>query len=110
MARKSMQFVSRTIAVAAVLFFLTSPSTLYASFTSAASGSTATMSGDTSGDTLTISDVGGLYRHNRFTAGDAGFNSDFDFDSTAAGDQTISSNFGTLNINAGGGNDTVTFG
>lgn len=102
-----MQFVSRAIAVAAVLVFLTFPSTLYASYTSAVSGSTATMTGDAAGDTLTITQIGGLFFHNRYSAGDPGFNSGFDFNSAVPGDQTISSSTGTLTVVAGGGNDSI---
>ena len=68
------------------------------------------MTGDAAGDTLTITQSGGLFRHNRFTAGDPGFNSDFDFDTTVAGDQTLSRATGIININAGDGNDTIALG
>ena len=68
------------------------------------------MTGDVAGDTLTITQSGGLFRHNRFTAGDPGFNSDFDFDSVTAGDQTLASASGVININAGDGNDTIALG
>jgi len=60
-----MQLVSRTIAVAAVLLFLASPSTLYATYTSTVSGSTATMTGDSASDTLTITQISGLLSFNR---------------------------------------------
>jgi hypothetical protein len=105
-----MQFLSRTIAVSAVLLFLTSPSTLYASYTSAAADSTATMTGDAAGDTLTITQTGGLFRHNRHTAGDPGFNSDFDFDIALAGDQTVSSASGIIIVAAGDGDDSIVLG
>ena len=101
---------SRTIAVSAALLFFTTPSTVYAAYLSFLGGSTATMVGDVGSDTLTITQVGGLFRHNRFTAGDPGFNSDFDFDTITAGDQTLSSATAIINIAAGDGNDTITIG
>ena len=54
-------------------------------------------------------ETGGLFRHNR-TAGDPGFNSDFDFDTAVAGDQTIASATGIINIAAGDGNDSIVLG
>ena len=96
---------ARTIALVAVLLFLTNPAAVFAAYTSTVVGSTATMIGDTAGDTLTITEAGGLFRHNR--AGDPGFNSDSDFDSTVVGNQTISSSTGIINIAAGGGNDSI---
>jgi hypothetical protein len=105
------QLTSRTIGVGvAALLLLSAPAAVEAAYTSTIVGSTATMTGDASGDTLTITQSGGLFRHNRFTAGDPGFNSDFDFDSVTAGDQTLASASGVININAGDGNDTIALG
>ena len=105
------KLTSRTIGVGvAALLLLATPSAVEAAYTSAVVGSTATMTGDALGDTLTITQSGGLFRHNRFTAGDPGFNSDSDFDSATAGDQTLSSATGVININAGDGNDTIALG
>jgi hypothetical protein len=101
---------ARTVAVAAVLLVLGSPSAVYAVYTSTASGSNATMTGDGAGDTLTITQQGGLFRHNRFTAGDSGFFSDFDFNTALAGDQTVSSATGIISINAGSGDDSIALG
>ena len=67
------------------------------------------MTGDAAGDNLTITEAGGLFRHNRFP-GDPGFNSDSDFDTTVAGDQTIPSTSGIINIAAGDGNDSIVLG
>ncbi len=65
--------------------------------------------GDAAGDNLTITVNGGLLAHNR--AGDGGFNSGFDFDSAAAGDQVIpAAGTVTLDIDAGDGNDTIQLG
>ena len=97
----------RTIALAASLLFLANPAAVFAAYTSAVVGSTATMTGDATGDNLTISEAGGLFSHNRFTAGDPGFNSEFDFDTTVAGDQTISATTGVINISAGDGDDSI---
>ena len=78
-------------------------------FTGSVSGTTAIFTGDSAGDTLTIDQSGGLLRHNR--AGDPGFNSGFDFDSSAAGDQTLAANSATtLTANCGDGNDNITTG
>jgi Ca2+-binding RTX toxin-like protein len=95
------------IAVCAVLWSLANPSALYAAYTSTIVGTTATMIGDATGERLDISEAGGLFRHNRFALGDPGFNSDADFDSTIAGDQTLLSATGVININAGDGADQV---
>ena len=73
--------------------------------------STANFVGDGAADVLTFDQAGGLLRHNRFTAGDAGFNSDFDFDSATAGDQTLAANVAsTVLIDTGDGADTVNVG
>ena len=95
------------IALAAILLFLANPAAVFAAYTSTVVGSTATMTGDATGDNLLIAEAGGLFGHNRFAAGDPGFNSAFDFDTTVAGDQTISATTGVININAGDGNDSI---
>src|SRR4029453_9138166 len=51
------------------------------SYTAILSGTTATLTGSAASDTITISASGGLLSHSRFAAGDAGFNSEFDFNS-----------------------------
>jgi hypothetical protein len=53
-------------------------------------GSAATFTCDVAADTIVFDQSGGLLRHDRFSSGDTGFNSDFDFDSTVPGDQTLS--------------------
>lgn len=45
--------------------------------------------GDTTADTLAIDDRSGLLRHNRFAAGDPHFASEFDFDTSEPGEQTV---------------------
>src|SRR5262245_60030361 len=95
----------RTLALWTALLLVGIPSTAFASYTSTVAGTIATMVGDASPDNLTITQAGGLFRHNRQTLGDPGFNSDFDFDTTVAGDQTVSATTGTININAGDGGD-----
>src|ERR1700761_3680462 len=52
-------------------------------------GTTATLSGDGASDTLIITAVKGMLSHNRFAAGDPGFASAFDFDSTTPGVQML---------------------
>jgi hypothetical protein len=70
-----------------------------------------TLAGDASNDTLEISAVDGLLKHNRFTVGDAGFESDFDFDSFAAGVQSVPAEASRIvTINLGLGTDTVILG
>jgi hypothetical protein len=79
-------------------------------FSATEADSVVTFIGSRADDTLTIdSTPGGLLHHNRFTAGDPGFNSDIDFDSTVAGDQTISvaDPKATFLIDPGPGADTV---
>jgi CHRD domain/RTX calcium-binding nonapeptide repeat (4 copies) len=98
-------FASRAIAVSAVLLFLAHPSAVYAAYTSTVTGLTATMTGDAGSDTLSISQSGGLFQHNRF--GDPGFNSANDFNTTVAGDQTLAATTGIINIIAGDGNDVI---
>ncbi|MBI2478013.1 MAG: hypothetical protein HYV60_05015, partial [Planctomycetia bacterium] len=68
-----------------------------------------TLSGDAAADTLTIDQDGaGLLRHNRFTAGEAGFVSDNDFISGNATDDTIlASTVTDLAIADAGSNDSV---
>jgi hypothetical protein len=100
----------RTIVVSGVLLVLATPSAVDAAYTSTVSGSSATMTGDGASDTLSITHEGGLFRHNRFTAGDPLFSSDFDFNTAVAGDQVVVSDSGIININAGGGNDSIALG
>ncbi|WP_406695275.1 DUF4394 domain-containing protein [Singulisphaera sp. Ch08] len=81
-------------------------------FTATIVGNTATFTGSAAGETITFDQSGGLLRHNRFSLGDSGFNSDFDFDSTTPGDQTLSaaaSNV-TVIVNAGAGDDKFNVG
>ncbi len=98
-----------TIGVFTVLLFLANPSAVYAAYTSTVVGSTATMTGDAANDLLSITESGGLFRHNRSLL-DTGFNSDADFDTTVLGDQTVASTTGIININAGDGHDTIALG
>jgi hypothetical protein len=98
----------RALAICSALL-LALPSGARAAFTSTlVSLKTVRMIGDAQSDTLTITVSGGLLRHNRFTAGDPGFTSDFDFDSTVAGEQMLY--IGFIDIDAGDGNDTIAIG
>ena len=76
------------------------------------SGMVATFTGDTAANSVTFDQSGGLLRHNRFSAGDSGFSSDFDFDTTIAGDQTLSATDPavTIIVNGGNGDDRVFIG
>ena len=81
-------------------------------FTATLVGTTATFNGSSAADTIVFDQSGGLLRHNRFSKGDSGFNSDFDFDSTVPGDQTLSATNPavTVIVNAGGSDDTIIVG
>jgi len=76
------------------------------------SGTVASFTGNGAANTITFDQSGGLLRHNRFSAGDAGFNSDFDFDSSLAGDQTLSAASAavTIVVNCGDRDDQVVIG
>ena len=68
-----------------------------------------TFNGDSAGDTLIFTVSGGFLSHNRFTAGDLGFNSDIDLDSTTPGTQPLAiTSVASIIVNAGDGNDAVT--
>lgn len=81
-------------------------------FTSTLAGSTATITGDGSSDTFIVDVSGGNLRHNRATAGDAGFASDLDWDTVNGGVQSLAAVGGSfLNfVDLGGGDDTLTLG
>ena len=102
---------SRLLSIAAAVFMVLSHPVLgYASYTSTVFSASATMTGDAASDALFIDQAGGMFRHNRFAAGDPGFNSAYDFDSTAPGDQTLLATIGLININAGAGADEISLG
>src|SRR4051812_13471 len=70
-------------------------------------GNFAQLTGDNASDSIVISSSGGLLSHSAL----AGFNSAFDFDSTAAGDQTLADDAAnSLLILAGDGADSVNVG
>jgi len=74
-------------------------------------GTIANLFDDASGDSLTISAEGGFLKHNRFTAGDPGFASDFDFDSSAPGVQKVAAESDTVvSISLNSGLDHVLLG
>ena len=89
------------LAAAAAAAALILPAAASAAVTGTVTGNTATLSGDAAADTIIISQDNGLLRHNL-----AGFNSAIDFDSAAAGDQTLTT-AATLTINGGGGDDII---
>jgi hypothetical protein len=77
------RIVALTAAIAAGAIVV--PSSASAAYTGAVSGSTATFTGDAASDVLLVgANAAGLLTHNA-----AGFNSATDFDSAAAGDQTL---------------------
>jgi hypothetical protein len=81
-------------------------------FTASLVANTATFTGSVAADRITFDQSGGLLRHNRFSAGDLGFSSDFDFDPTTVGDQTLSATNPAVVINVAGGSadDRLTVG
>ncbi|HYR26946.1 MAG TPA: hypothetical protein VEU30_00685, partial [Thermoanaerobaculia bacterium] len=97
-----------------VLVLATVAPSSQAAFTSTHAGTTATMTGNSAGitgDILVFSASGGLMVHNRFEAGDPGYNSAFDFDTTLAGDQTLPVNgTATVNVTSGAAPDSFRFG
>jgi Ca2+-binding RTX toxin-like protein len=101
--RSSQRTAVMTAVVAAAA--LAVPGAASAAVTGAVSGNTATLTGDAAADTIIISTNAGLLQHNLGTA--TGFASASDFDSTVAGDQTLTSAAGTLTIDAGAGDDVV---
>lgn len=91
-----------------VIFFEEAPGA-FAAWTGTVSGNTATLTGGSGDDTITIGVQDFWLKHNRFTAGDPGFASDLDWDSSTPGSQLILNDGGsTVNINGGDGNDTMT--
>jgi hypothetical protein len=76
------------------------PATAQAAWTSNLSGSTATMTGTTNG-LLVIDAASDNVRHNRDSAGDPGFDSEFDFDTVTAGVQPLA-NVSTSIVDANG--------
>ena len=85
MTTSTRHLLRRGLAVAAATTagVLGTPAIASASFGSAISGTTVTLTGDAASDTLTIGDASGLLTHN--LTGN-GFNSASDFDNVAAGD------------------------
>jgi Ca2+-binding RTX toxin-like protein len=77
------------------------PAAANAAVTGAVTGDTATLTGDGANDNIAITVSGANLRHNL-----AGFNSNIDFDSAVAGDQTLTA-AGTLTIDGGGGDDII---
>ncbi len=81
-------------------------------YTAAFVGGDVTFTGDGSSDSFTLDlDGSGNLQHNRFTAGDPGFESDIDLDSASVGVQSLAIGSVTaVTVNAGAGDDTITIG
>jgi Ca2+-binding RTX toxin-like protein len=85
-----------------------------ADFPAVLSGNTATFTSDNSPAELLVIRAeafgphAGLLEHNRFSQADTGFASDFDFDSTQTGEQTLA-NTAASTVNANGGTSTDSF-
>jgi Ca2+-binding RTX toxin-like protein len=95
--RRTAALVAATAAAALAL-----PAAANAAVTGAVTGDTATLTGNTANDNIAISTSGANLRHNL-----TGFNSDIDFDSAQAGDQTLTAAAGRLTIDGGGGDDII---
>jgi len=95
--RRSAALVAVAAAAALAL-----PAAANAAVTGAVTGDTATLTGDGAADTITISVNGANLQHDL-----AGFNSNIDFDSAQAGDQTLTAAAGRLTIDGGAGDDTI---
>ncbi|HZE72443.1 MAG TPA: DUF4394 domain-containing protein, partial [Pyrinomonadaceae bacterium] len=103
--------ISPVLPVASLKIGIAAPAVLMPGCTCGVTGTVATFTCDAGSDTIVLDTSGGLLHHNRFTAGDPGFNSDFDFDSSAAGDQTLAPSASlVVNVNAGAGDDSVIIG
>jgi YD repeat-containing protein len=91
----------------------TGPSNPLAGYTATLTGQTAIFSAATlTGQTLQITEdpATGLLMNNRFAAGDPGFNSPFDFDSTKPGDQTLAASAASTIIVSNSNNDSILLG
>jgi Ca2+-binding RTX toxin-like protein len=95
--RRTAALVAATAAAALAI-----PAAANAAVTGAVTGDTATLTGDAANDNIIISVSGDKLRHNL-----AGFNSNIDFDSATAGDQTLTAAAGRLTIDGGGGDDII---
>jgi Ca2+-binding RTX toxin-like protein len=102
--------MAKVLCTVAFLLFVC-PAAAWADYTAqltAGSAAVASLVGDADGDELIIDSVGNSYRHNRFSAGDPGFTSDLDWDTTVAGEQRFSDFFPVrVVIDAGGGVDRL---
>jgi Ca2+-binding RTX toxin-like protein len=103
-------------ALALLAALLAQPQPAQAAFSATLSGSAATLSGDAAGDLLIVGveatgPMAGLLHHNRFATDFPAFQSNYDFNTAVAGNQTLAATASaTLTINAGGGNDTIVIG
>ena len=95
--RRAAALVAATAAAALAL-----PAAANAAVTGAVTGNTATLTGNDANDNIIISVSGANLRHNL-----SGFNSNLDFDSTQAGDQTLTAAAGRLTIDGGDGDDII---
>jgi Ca2+-binding RTX toxin-like protein len=82
------------------------------SYTTSLIGADVTFSGDDASDVLSFDlDDAGRLRHNRFAAGDSGFASDIDLDTTLPGVQSLLIGLvNSVTVNAAGGDDTIELG
>src|SRR6187549_3475959 len=75
-------------------------------FVGSVNGLEGTLTGDATNEMLFITAAGAILAHNRFTAGDPGFVSDFD--SSTPGEQTVPTITGIVIANLGAGDDLFT--
>ncbi|MEY2418267.1 MAG: trimeric autotransporter adhesin [Actinomycetota bacterium] len=89
------------------VFSFIAPPAVHASAGGPMTAASGVFTGTAGDDLLVIAHDGNLLTHNRFAAGDPGFNSATDFDSTQSGDQTITVGNGGIGFSLGDGDDTV---
>ncbi len=95
--------------IVALFFALAFAAPAHAAFTSSISGANVTMTGNSDSDLLIIEVDGAVLAHSR--AGDPGFASENDFNTSVAGTQTVTSSVGPLfTINGGPGSDFIVIG
>src|SRR3954451_16014701 len=101
--RRMAALVAATAAAALAI-----PAAANAAVTGAATGDTATLTGNDANDNIIITVSGANLRHNLATTpAGPGFRSATDFDSTVDGEQTLTAAAGRLTIDGGAGDDII---
>ena len=104
--------MSRVVLIAGLLLAL-STAPAEAAFTSTLTGTSATLTGTSANDVLEITSTtsSGTLRHNRFAAGDPGFASDSDWNTSVGGVQSLNGSGATqVAVNTSSGDDALRVG